>query len=193
MFGQHNVLNTVASMIVALNIGIDIEDIKSSLKSFKGVKRRYTNLGIVENITFIDDYAHHPSEIEAVINATGQVLGGQDAMVVIVQPHRYTRLRDQFDNFCKCFNKAHFVIILDVYSAGEQEIEGFNSMELANGIKNRGHKNVMYLKDSSQIAQTIANLQTNSPNHISMAIFMGAGSITSIASDTFKNFPKKNI
>lgn len=187
MFGEHNVLNAVAAITVAENIGIEEEIIKESLKIFSGVKRRFTNIGVYKNTVFIDDYAHHPSEIEAVINAGSQLKKEDSKILAIVQPHRYTRVRDHFEAFCKCFNKADFVIVLDVYKAGEEPIEGYEAEDLVAGIQNYGHKNVFYLKES-ELADKISNLKE--ANKVEMALFMGAGDITTIAQKTFEKLDK---
>ncbi|MFL1781351.1 UDP-N-acetylmuramate--L-alanine ligase [Candidatus Hepatincolaceae symbiont of Richtersius coronifer] len=183
MYGHHNVLNAVASIIVADNIGIEMESIKNSLLAFQGIKRRFTNIGEKAGVKFIDDYAHHPSEIEAVINGAKHITDNQGKIISIVQPHRYSRLRDQFNNLCKCFNNSDHVIILDVYKAGEDKIEGFDSETLVQGIKNYGHKHVEYLKNFDDLNKTIVELHKKSP--LDMVIFMGAGDITNIAQVVF--------
>ncbi len=196
MHGHHNVLNALSAIVLSLNIGLKEEEIKKSLASFGGVNRRYTKIGEQLGISFIDDYAHHPSEIEAVINATISILKDKEKMVSIVQPHRYSRLKDQFDNFCKCFNKSHYVIILDVYDAGEQPIENIDGKSLAQGIQNYGHKQVFYLNDENKLADLLLDIKNESKNKVSMAIFMGAGNISAIARDTlakFVNITTKNV
>jgi UDP-N-acetylmuramate--alanine ligase len=188
MFGGHNVLNATASIVVAENIGITEEVIKEALKEFKGVKRRFTNIGSIGESVFIDDYAHHPSEIEAVINASNKLRKEDTKIISVVQPHRFTRLRDHFENFCKCFNGSDFVIILDVYRAGEEPIEGYNAEKLVEGIQNYGHKNVIYLAEedlSAKIEELLAS------NKIEMVLFMGAGDITNIAQRTFNKISSK--
>ncbi|MCL2566580.1 MAG: UDP-N-acetylmuramate--L-alanine ligase [Alphaproteobacteria bacterium] len=182
MFGGHNVLNAAASIVVAENIGIDEDTIKEALKEFKGIKRRFTNIGSIGESVFIDDYAHHPSEIEAVINAANKIKKEDTKIISVVQPHRYTRLRDHFENFCKCFNTSDFVIVLDVYRAGEDPIEGYNAAALVSGIQNYGHKNVMYVKEA-ELADKIQELL--GANKTEMVLFMGAGDITNIASRVF--------
>ncbi len=183
MFGDHNILNATASIVVADNIGIDYAVIKDALLSFKGVKRRFTNIGTYNDTVFIDDYAHHPSEIEAVIRASKHLHQEADVKILsVVQPHRYTRLRDHFEGFCKCFYKSDFVMILDVYKAGEEEIDGYNAQKLVDGIRNYGHKNVIYVT-KEEIASKIKNLQAH--NNLKMALFMGAGDITTTVKEIY--------
>lgn len=189
MFGEHNVLNATAAIVVAENIGIEENIIRDSLKDFSGVKRRFTNIGVLKDIVFIDDYAHHPSEIEAVINAGFQLKKEDSKILAIVQPHRYTRVRDHFEAFCKCFNKADFVIVLDIYKAGEEPIDGFEAENLVEGIQNYGHKNVFYLKEK-ELVEKIADLKES--NKIEMALFMGAGDITTIAQKVFNKMSKQD-
>ncbi|MDR0483845.1 MAG: UDP-N-acetylmuramate--L-alanine ligase [Alphaproteobacteria bacterium] len=182
MFGVHNVLNATAAIVVSENIGIEEDTIKEALKEFKGVNRRFTNIGSVGETVFIDDYAHHPSEIEAVINAANKLKKEDAKIISIVQPHRYTRLRDHFENFCKCFNGSDFVIILDVYKAGEEPIEGYSAENLVVGIQNYGHKNVIYVKEA-ELVDKLTEILAN--NKIEMSLFMGAGDITNIAQRVF--------
>jgi UDP-N-acetylmuramate--alanine ligase len=155
MYGDHNVLNSLAALIVAENIGILEDNIRNSISNFSGVKRRFTGIGEHNGIKFIDDYAHHPSEIEAVINSANQIVSYSGKIITIVQPHRYSRLKDQFDGFCKCFNKADIVFILDVYSAGEKPIDSYSGESLAKGIINYGHKNVLYIKDKEELLKIL--------------------------------------
>src|SRR5690606_26442754 len=108
--------------------------------SFGGVKRRFTNVGEVDGVTIIDDYGHHPTEINATLQAAKQVSKGR--VIAVVQPHRYTRVRDLFEEFCKCFNHADKVMVLDVYPAGEEPIEGVDKKHLSDGIKAFSHKDV---------------------------------------------------
>jgi UDP-N-acetylmuramate--alanine ligase len=182
MYGLHNVLNALAAIIVTENIDVPENGIIRSLSSFEGVKRRFTHIGDYQNVSFIDDYAHHPSEIAAVINAANKVLQNNGKVLSIVQPHRYSRLKDQFEGFCKCFNNSHHVWILDVYKAGEQQIGDYDSHKLVQGIKDYGHKHVSYIEDNLSLTRRIQDIITK--ENIDMVIFMGAGDITTIAKKT---------
>lgn len=182
MYGYHNILNALAAITFAHNIGVKFDVIKSALANFKGIGRRFTTVGVYQDITFIDDYAHHPSELEAVITAANNIMG-KGKILSVVQPHKYSRLSAHFDQFCRCFNNSDYVIILDVFPAGEKEMKGINSEALVKGIKDYGHKHVLYLKDTKQLAQTI--LDINAKDKLKLAIFMGAGSITNIVREVY--------
>src|SRR5262249_19718043 len=124
LVGAHNVQNALAAIAVAHEMGIDETDIRKALAGIKGVKRRFTKTGEAAGLTVIDDYGHHPVEIAAVLRAArSATLGG---VVAVVQPHRYTRLKNLFEEFCTCFNAADAVIVAEVYPAGEQPLEGAN-------------------------------------------------------------------
>ena len=126
-------------------------------------------------MTVIDDYGHHPVEIQAVLRAARQAVSGSTGRVIaVVQPHRYTRLKSLFDDFCKCFNDADSVIVADVYAAGEQPIEGADKDSLAKGLIACGHKNVSTLKNPQSLASMIAT-EAREGDYI---ICLGAGDIT---------------
>ena len=117
MAGHHNVLNALAAIAVARELGVSPSDIRKGLAGFGGVKRRFTTTGVADGVRVIDDYGHHPVEIASVLKAARAVTEGR--VIAVVQPHRYSRLRDLFDEFCACFNDADVVIVADVYAAGE--------------------------------------------------------------------------
>lgn len=172
MHGQHNVQNSGAAICVATELGLSAEKVKETIANFEGVKRRFTKTGEVNGVTIIDDYAHHPVEISAVLKAARQACAQN--VVAVVQPHRYTRLRDLFEEFCGCFNDADSVIVANVHAAGESEIEGYTRDSLADGLRSRGHKDVMVLDNESELADLIA--EHTRPGDL--VICLGAGSIT---------------
>ena len=131
MMGQHNVQNSLAAIAVAHEMGADDDTIRKALAGFGGVKRRFTRTGEVDGIIVIDDYGHHPVEIAAVLRAARAATRGK--VIAVVQPHRYTRLAQLFEEFCTCFNDADRVIVADVYAAGEAPIEGVNRDRLVEG------------------------------------------------------------
>ena len=175
MPGAHNVLNALAAIAVAREIGIADDVIKQALAEFEGVKRRFTRTGQVRDITVIDDYAHHPVEITAVLKAARGVYEGR--LIAVVQPHRYTRLHHLFDDFCSCFNDADLVIVADVYAAGETPIEGIDRDALVDGLRHHGHRDVLPLTDSGALAAIIAERAERGD----VVICLGAGSITAWA------------
>ena len=126
--------NCLAALAVCLEMGLDTELIRSGLAQFKGIGRRFDIKGISGGITVIDDYGHHPVEIKAALDA-GRMYCGENKLIAVVQPHRYTRLRDLFADFCACFNEADHVIVADVYAAGETPLEHFEKEQLAGGLR----------------------------------------------------------
>ncbi len=172
MPGQHNVQNATGAIAVALELGIDIAAIKKGLAGFGGVKRRFTKVGTHNTTDIIDDYAHHPVEIKAVLSAARQAYDGK--VVAVVQPHRYTRLRDLFDEFCTAFNDADLVVVADVYEAGEAPIKGYDKLSLVEGLKARGHRNVIALDAESALAATLHDHAADAD----VVVLMGAGSIS---------------
>ena len=180
MLGQHNILNALAALCIAYEMNVAAPIMKKALEGFTGVKRRFTKTGVSHDITVIDDYAHHPIEIETVLKAARMAVAENNARVIaVMQPHRYTRLHNLFDEFCKCFNDADAVIIADIYAAGEDPIEGTDKRSLVEGIKNHGHREVMALPDRKELAHMIARLARPGD----YVICMGAGDITGWAYD----------
>ncbi|MDX1575755.1 MAG: UDP-N-acetylmuramate--L-alanine ligase [Kiloniellales bacterium] len=175
MVGRHNVQNAVSAVAVANEMGIDDEVLKAGLAGFGGVKRRFTKTGEAGGITVIDDYAHHPVEIAAVLEAARQATHGK--VIAVVQPHRYTRLADLFDGFCTCFNDADRVVVADVYAAGETPIAGADRDSLAAGLRARGHRHVTALEDPADLPGLIAGLAESGD----LVVCLGAGSITAWA------------
>jgi len=175
MVGRHNVQNAVAAVAVAIQMGIDDEVLKAGLAQFSGVKRRFTKTGEAGGVTVVDDYAHHPVEIAAVLQAARQAVDGK--VIAVVQPHRYSRLSDLFDGFCTCFNDADHVVVADVYAAGETPIAGADRDSLADGLRSRGHRHVTALADPSELAGVIAGLADSGD----LVVCLGAGSITAWA------------
>ncbi|MBL8658366.1 MAG: UDP-N-acetylmuramate--L-alanine ligase [Rhodospirillales bacterium] len=172
MFGQHNVLNALAAIAIAGEMGIDDEVVRSALAGFAGVNRRFTKTGEVAGITIIDDYAHHPVEIAAVLGAARSIAPGQ--VIAVVQPHRYSRLRDLFEGFCACFNDADAVVVADVYPAGETPLPGIDRDALVEGLRTHGHRRVLRLRDPEQLASVVDGLAEPGD----MVVCLGAGSVT---------------
>lgn len=172
MPGHHNALNATAAIAVALELGVSEDRIRKALAGFGGVNRRFTKTGEWNGITIFDDYAHHPVEIGAVLRAARASTKGQ--VVAIMQPHRYTRLRDLFEPFCTCFNDADHVIIAPVYPAGEAPIPGIDRDALAQGIRARGHRDVIALEAPEALAGIVKKI-AKSGDYV---VFLGAGNIT---------------
>ena len=134
MPGVHNVLNALAAAAVARRIGASHEAIKSGFAKFAGVKRRFTRVGEWRGVHVIDDYGHHPVEIAAVLRAARNVASGK--IIAVVQPHRYSRLQNLFDDFCACLNEADIAVVTDVYAAGEAPLEGFDKARSSRALRN---------------------------------------------------------
>ncbi len=175
MHGEHNVLNALALIALAGQMRMPEETVRRALSEFKGVKRRFTKTGEWNGVTVIDDYGHHPTEISAVLKAARATTPGK--IVAVVQPHRYSRVRDLFDEFCTCFNDADIVIVSEIYPAGELPIEGISRDRLVEGLRRNGHRHAEPLKSPDTLANQIRDLVSRGD----MVVCLGAGSITSWA------------
>jgi UDP-N-acetylmuramate--alanine ligase len=172
MPGRHNVQNALAAIAVALELGLTDEAIAGGFEKFDGVKRRFTRVGEVDGAIVIDDYAHHPTEIRAVLSAARE--GAEGRVIAVMQPHRYTRLEALMDDFQNAFNDADVVFVTPVYPAGEEPIEGVDSAALAEGLRARGHRMVRAIDDLKQLSRDLRDLAADGD----MIICMGAGDIT---------------
>jgi UDP-N-acetylmuramate--alanine ligase len=177
MFGQHNVLNALAAIAVAQEMGLPDDTIRHALGSFAGVKRRFTRTGEAHGITVIDDYGHHPVEIAAVLRAARQAYGGSGRVIAVMQPHRYTRLASLRDEFATCFGDADAVIIADVYAAGEAPIEGVNRDMLVGLVRRAINRDVVALESPGDLPGLI--WQIARPGDV--VVCLGAGNITAWA------------
>jgi UDP-N-acetylmuramate--alanine ligase len=172
MPGRHNALNATSAIAVARELGIGDEQIRKALGAFGGVKRRFTRTGEWNGVTVIDDYGHHPVEIAAVLRAARESTKGH--VIAIVQPHRYTRLHSLFEDFSTCFNDANAVIVANVYPAGEAPIPGIDRDALVQGLRARGHRQVLPLDDAKQLAPMVKDMAKPGDT----VVFLGAGNIT---------------
>jgi UDP-N-acetylmuramate--alanine ligase len=172
MPGRHNVLNALAGIAVALELGLSDEAIASGFEKFEGVKRRFTKVGEIDGTIVIDDYAHHPTEIRAVLSAARE--GAEGRVIAVMQPHRYTRLEALMDDFQNAFNDADVVFVTPVYPAGEEPIEGVDAAALAEGLRARGHRMVSAVTDLDDLCTALRDLAAEGD----MVICMGAGDIT---------------
>lgn len=170
--GRHNVQNALAAIAIARELDIAEATIRQALAALGGVKRRFTRTGVVDGITVIDDYGHHPVEIATVLRTARAAAGGR--VIAVVQPHRYTRLRSLFDEFCTCFNDADAVLVAPVYAAGETPIAGVDRDALVAGLRAHGHRDARPLDGPEALAPTIRELARAGD----MVVCLGAGSIT---------------
>lgn len=176
MPGRHNVQNALAAVAVAVEMGVSEDLIRTGFAKFGGVKRRFTKVGEVAidsgAVTVIDDYGHHPVEIRAVLAAARE--GVQGRVIAVVQPHRFTRLRDHMEDFQGAFNDADVVYAAPVYPAGEQPIEGVDSAAMVEGIKARGHRSAHLIAGADALAAELAGVIQPGD----MVVCLGAGDIT---------------
>ncbi len=172
MPGRHNVSNATAAIAVAHELGLSAADIRKGLSSFGGVKRRFTRTGSWNGAEIFDDYGHHPVEIRAVLAAAREACKGR--IVAIAQPHRFTRLRDLFDDFASCFDVADTVLVAPVYAAGEEPIQGVDAAALVSRIRAAGHRDARPLSGPGEIAPLVRQLVREGD----FVVFLGAGNIT---------------
>jgi UDP-N-acetylmuramate--alanine ligase len=173
MPGRHNVENALAAVAVAVEMGCSDDCIRSGFAKFGGVKRRFTKVGEVAGAIIIDDYGHHPVEIRAVLAAAREGVG-QGRVIAVVQPHRFTRLRDHMEDFAAAFNDADIVLAAPVYAAGEDPIDGVSSDTLVAGIKARGHHSAQTVAGADALAAELARIVQPAD----MVVCLGAGDIT---------------
>jgi UDP-N-acetylmuramate--alanine ligase len=173
--GRHNVQNAVAAIAVARELGVSDSAIRKGLAGFAGVKRRFTTVGYWNDVRIVDDYGHHPVEIAAVLKAAREVCDGR--VIAVAQPHRFTRLRDLFQDFSTCFNDADVVAVADVYSAGEAPIDGVSADTLVASIARHGHRRALKLDSLDGLAGFVkAEARPGD-----LVVCLGAGDITTFA------------
>lgn len=173
MVGEHNVLNNLAALAVLEEIGVSAISVIDILNNFNGVKRRFTKVSTSSNFFVIDDYAHHPTEIKAVLKAAQTSFAGQKIRVLF-QPHRFSRTRDLMEDFATCFTDCDSLVITDIYPAAEAPIDGINAKLLIAKIKARTNIHAHHAADIYSGAQQIANLTDKND----VVLTLGAGSIT---------------
>jgi UDP-N-acetylmuramate--alanine ligase len=170
--GQHNALNALAAIAVASEAEIRDDVIRQAIAGFSGVRRRFQLTGTWNGVAIYDDYGHHPVEIAAVLKAARTAVGGR--VIAVVEPHRYTRVRDLFDEFAGCFKDADSVIVTPLYSAGEPAIEGVNHTALAGAIRAAGHGAVTTVANEREIAPALKSFAVAGD----VVICFGAGNST---------------
>jgi UDP-N-acetylmuramate--alanine ligase len=179
--GEHNILNALAAVGVGLELDIDFKYIREGLKDLGGLKRRFEIKDERDGILFLDDYGHHPTEIIATLSAAKECWPDR-RLVVVFQPHRFTRTRDLYDKFVISFNQADFLIITPLYGAGEEPIPGVDSRVLYQGIKNHGHRAVTFC---DSIEDSIS-LLLNQIKPGDLVLTLGAGDIHIVGEELLK-------
>jgi UDP-N-acetylmuramate--alanine ligase len=177
--GRHNVQNALAAIAVAIELGISDDAILAGFERFEGVKRRFTRVGEIDGAVIIDDYAHHPTEIRAVLAAARETASsladaGGGRVIAVMQPHRYTRLQGLMEEFQNAFNDADVVFVAPVYAAGEEPIDGVDSHALVDGLRAHGHRMVRAVDSLDELCRELRDLAADGD----MVICMGAGDIT---------------
>ena len=173
MLGDHNVTNATASIAIALNLGIKISIIKKTLKKFSGIQRRFTKVFSIGNRDFYDDYAHHPTEIRAVINSARKVYADRK-IICVFQPHRYSRVKSLKKEFALSFKLSNAVVLCPVYSAGEKKMYNFNQGNFSKLISRKSKIQAINVKNKKELISYFKkNLLEDE-----MIICMGAGSIS---------------
>jgi len=186
MLGEHNIENALAAVTVAYNFKISDKVIKKALESFGGVDRRLSKIYENNDIIFYDDYAHHPTEIQETIRA---LKSNNGRLICVLQPHRYSRLRDTYKDYCSCFNGADITMVLPIYEAGEAMIEGIRGDILVNDILKNGYSEAIYVDNFTEVKERILGMLR--PHDT--VVFMGAGSISSWCNIFSEEIKLKNL
>ncbi|MDO9160253.1 MAG: cyanophycin synthetase, partial [Burkholderiaceae bacterium] len=184
--GRHNVLNALAAIAVAVELGVPDEAVQRGLAEFHGVGRRFQSYGQVAvpaahgggHFTVVDDYGHHPVEMAATLAAARGAFPGQ-RLVLAFQPHRYTRTRDCFEDFVKVINQADAVLLAEVYAAGEAPIVAADGRSLARAVRVAGQIEPVFVDDVSAMAQAVLHMARDGD----VVLCMGAGSIGAVAAE----------
>jgi UDP-N-acetylmuramate--alanine ligase len=186
LLGVHNVLNATSAIIAAMLLRISIKNIQKSLGTFKGVERRFTFLGKIKKSFIYDDYAHHPTEIKASYEIAKHI--AEKKIIVLFQPHRFSRTRDLYSDFIKVLNKIDILYLLDIYAAGENSIKKINSKNIVKDLRKKNQQ-VFYIKENDDINKILSSFYDDN----NLIVFMGAGSITHKAHKLIKeNNVRKN-
>jgi UDP-N-acetylmuramate--alanine ligase len=169
--GGHNVSNAMAAILVGLELDLPVDAIREGLAQFSGVERRFQIRGETGGVIVVDDYGHHPTEIMATL--AGAKEGWGRRLVVVFQPHRYTRTRDLFAEFCTAFYQADVLVVTDIYPAGEPPIEGVSGRALAAAIREHGHRDATYVEGRDAVIERVAKAVRPGD----MVITLGAGDV----------------
>ena len=179
--GIHNVYNATASIAAGVELDVPMDAIKSALQTLEGVQRRLEIKGEVNGITVVDDYGHHPTEIKTTLQAIEECWP-DNRKIIVFQPHRYTRTQALFDDFTRSFYQSDVLLVLPIYAAGEQDIEGVTGLKLCEGIKAHGHKEVFYSEGQED---AIAYLRENlKPGDVLLTL--GAGDVWQVGTEILK-------
>ena len=180
MHGDHNINNAVASIIVAKILNINIKEIKSRLKIFPGIERRFTKIIDKNGVMYFDDYAHHPKEIQAVLSAAKKIK--HNKIITVFQPHRYSRIIQLYEGFCDAFRETDYLLIAPIYSAGELIKKNITNKTIANDIRYVDKDCIKYFIDNENLKLLLKSIIKNGD----IVIFLGAGDISLIAREVIE-------
>jgi UDP-N-acetylmuramate--alanine ligase len=181
--GIHNVYNSLASIAVGIELDIPFDVIKSALQTVEGVQRRLEIKGEKKGITVVDDYGHHPTEIKATLQAARESWLDR-RIVVVFQPHRYTRTRALFEDFTRAFYESDLLVVLPIYAAGEEKIDGVEGFALFEEIQRHGHKDVVY---AESLETAVSHLRTILASN-DILLTLGAGDVWKVGEMLLKEF-----
>jgi len=187
LVGLHNVKNTLAAIAVGLEVGVEFEDIKRALAKFKGVYRRFQRRGEVSNIMVIDDFAHHPTEIRATLEAARTAYPSR-RIVAVFQPHLYSRTQEFYQEFGKAFLNSDVLVVTEIYGAREDPVEGVSGEMIARAAKDYGHRDVFFEPDTAKIPELLEEI--THPGDLVMTI--GAGPIWKVGVEFLKRLREKS-
>jgi UDP-N-acetylmuramate--alanine ligase len=185
VFGSHNVSNSLAAVCVGLELGIDFDRIKEGLAQYRGVQRRFQVKHQINDVIIIEDYGHHPTEIKVTLEAARSV--GPHRLVVVFQPHRYTRTKLLLEEFGKSFTNSDYLIVTDIYAASEAPIEGVSGENISEKVKASGHKQAHYLKKDKIIENLLKVVKPQD-----LVIFLGAGDIGRMTDELAEELKKNS-
>jgi UDP-N-acetylmuramate--alanine ligase len=174
MVGEHNVLNALAAIAVADELSIPVDVTHEALRLFRGVDRRFTVRGEVAGVTVVDDYGHHPAEIRATLAGARAAFGRR--LVVVFQPHRYTRTRDLLEEFATAFNEADAVVVTEIYPSGEEPIAGVDGASVAEALRRHGHQDAQFVGDRARLQDAVLAKVGKGD----LVLTLGAGDITKL-------------
>ncbi len=184
--GRHNILNTLAAVAVGMEMNLTFETIAKALKGFTGVQRRFEIIHESDSLIVVDDYGHHPAEIETTLRTAKEVWPDR-RLVTVFQPHRYSRTQLLLKEFCSAFNDADLLIVTGIFPGGEEPIKGVSGNQIAEGVKNFGHKNVDYLEGKKE---TLDYLHKNTRAG-DVLMTLGAGNVWETGKDFLANLPER--
>ncbi|PLX90616.1 MAG: UDP-N-acetylmuramate--L-alanine ligase, partial [Desulfuromonas sp.] len=186
MPGRHNVLNALAVIAVAMELGVPFRTIVSGFRNFGGLQRRFEIRGEIDGIMLVDDYGHHPAEVKATLAAAKA--GWKKRVVAVFQPHRYSRTEALYEDFLTAFYQADVLVVTDIYAAGEEPIEGISAERLVDGIIEHGHRNVIYCGSLEETVTYLGNVVETGD----LVVTLGAGNVNQVCDLLGKHLKERN-